>query len=419
MAYLLPILYLLLFYFLIFKVKFFKLEELPGWVPYVVLLLKVIAGVTYYLVHLWMYPIDQQIFFESGKVVYSSIHESWWYYIRLVFGPSGTFLEPEIFKYAYYSNFWSHSGNYSLVRFHALARLFSFGNNLVHVVLMSWLAFMAFVLYYKVLYSIKVFRPLVLVGLLVGLPSLLFWTSSIHKDGLIYFGISICLYFIVKMVDKGVNRSTLFFLFTGIFMVSTVRDYIIILLAPALFVMMITQLFPGRVFRKFIIVYALGAFVVLLITEFNPGFNIYQTISDRQLSFIKEVGGSDFAVRRLYAHPVSIISYFPTALFNSVFRPFPWEVKNIVQMVSCVEVGLLGLLLILALLYRKRPINWHPIIVFFVFYSLTNLLLIGLLLDNSGTLVRYRSVPLSFLTIVLFYMLDFKWIKYKHPTPEE
>ncbi len=413
MEYFLPILYLLLFYFLIFKFKFFKLEELPGWVPYVVFLLKVMAGVTYYLVHVWLYPIDQQIYLDAGQVVFSSVKESWWYYIRLVFGPSGSFLDPEIFKYAYYSNFWSHAGNYSLVRFHALSRLFSFGNNLVHVVFMSWLAFLSFVFYYKVLYSLKAFRPLVIVILLVGLPSLMFWTSGIHKDGLIYFGISVCLYFIVRMLESGIKRSTLLWFFVGILLVSTVRDYIIILLAPALFVLMLTMLFPGRVFRKFLIVYALGGFVVLLITEFHPDFNLYATISDRQLGFINEPGGSDFPVRRLYAHPVSIISYFPTALFNSVFRPFPWEVKNVVQMVSCVEVGLLGLLLILALLYRKNPINWHPVIVFFMFYSLTNLLLIGLLLDNSGTLVRYRSVPLSFLTIVLLYMLDFRWLKYR------
>ncbi len=413
MEYLVPVIYVVLLFVLVNKIKFFRLAELPVWVVNILLGTKMVAALAYYYVHELMYPIDQSNYFRAGKIIHSSLSESWWYYIRLVFGPSGGFLDPAIFEFAYLSNYWSHTGNYSIVRFHAIARLFSFGYDLVHVVLMGFISFIAGVLFYRTLRELKMFRPIVLALLIFCIPSLAFWTAGIHKDGLVYFGISICLYHAYKMTKHRARWSHVFWLGIGILLVTTVRDYLAILLIPAIVMLIFTLLFPKGVFKKFLIAYALGGMIVLIITEVPNDFDIYKTIAHRQWGFLAEPGGSDFEVKKLYPNPVSIVTYFPTAMFNSIFRPLPWEVSNIVQIISFLEVSLLGLLFILAIIYRRHKVKWHPVLVFLLFYSLSNLLLIGLLLDNSGTLVRYRSIAISFLAIILLYFVDFKALQYQ------
>ncbi len=388
--------------------NFFRLEKMPRWLVYALFATKIVAGMAYYYIHNEIYPIDQNRFFNAGEIIHSSIGESIWYYLRLVFGPNANYLDIPIFKYAYYTDYWSHSGNYAMVRFHAFCRLFSMGFYSVHVIFMAFLMLIAGLLFYKVFSKLNLYHPYILLIILFGIPSLVFWTTGIHKDGFIYFGLGICLYNLYEFVEEKAKWYNLFGLVLGVFMISTIRFYLNVLLLPALAMLFYTLLRPEHAFWKFTIVYLVGALVAILLNALIPSINVYEVIVERQSEFIIEGGGSNFEVRHLAPNFFSIVTFIPTALFNASFRPLPWEISSAIQMVSGVEIALVTLVFILGFVYRKPTIKWHPVIVFILFYALSNLLLIGLLVSNSGTLVRYRAIALSLLVLVAFQMIDFR-----------
>ena len=408
MEYLAVSFYIILFIWVISQMRFFRLEKLPNWVVYALFAVKVIGGMAYYYIHNEIYPIDQNSFFLAGEVIHSSLSESLWYYLRLVFGPNGTYLDLPIFKYAYYCNYWTSSGSYTIVRFHAFCHLFSMGYFTVHVIFMAFLMLIASLLFYKVLIKLSLYHPYLLLAILFGIPSLIFWTTGIHKDGFIYVGLGICLYNLYEFVEERAKWYNLFGLFLGIFLISAVRLYLNVLLFPALAMLFYTLLRPENALWKFTFVYIVGAVAMILLNALIPSMNIYEILANRQVEFMSELSGSNFEVRPLEPNLLSIVAFTPIALFNAIFRPLPWEISSLVQMVSGVEIALLSLIFILGFVYRKPTIKWHPVIVFILFYALSNLLLIGMLVSNSGTLVRYRAIALSFLVLVVFQMIDFR-----------
>jgi cell division protein FtsL len=61
---------------------------------------------------------------------------------------------------------------------------------------------------------------------------------------------------------------------------------------------------------------------------------------------------------------------------------------------------------VLSLPKRKTERKVNLISYFIFFYAAINLLLIGLLVSNVGTIVRYRSIALSLLFVVVLQAFD-------------
>ena len=148
-----------------------------------------------------------------------------------------------------------------------------------------------------------------------------------------------------------------------------------------------------------------GSLIFLASLFLRPPFSFHRPIQQTQESFfaLTEIPGTPWTV--LNPGPVSFLKMLPQATANSVLRPYPWEGKNLLQSFSSIDV----LFLIAGVLFfmvspRRRAQVAHPLYWLFLFYGISQMILIGIHGSLSGC---HRPVPLypaAFCCWFCFYM---------------
>jgi hypothetical protein len=95
---------------------------------------------------------------------------------------------------------------------------------------------------------------------------------------------------------------------------------------------------------------------------------------------------------------LSIVGKIPPAVEAGLFRPYIWESKNIVMILSGLEnLFILGITIVVLFSIRRRVlyklIAENPIIMYSLFFSIVFAFMIGLTTSNFGALVRFK-IPL-------------------------
>jgi hypothetical protein len=99
---------------------------------------------------------------------------------------------------------------------------------------------------------------------------------------------------------------------------------------------------------------------------------------------------------------ISFIKKIPQAITLSAIRPYPSDIKHLLSLFAACEINLLLLLFIISLIWRKKTDGQHKaIIYFFLFFSFTLLLSIGFSVNNLGAIVRYRSIILPLIVVLI------------------
>ncbi len=108
---------------------------------------------------------------------------------------------------------------------------------------------------------------------------------------------------------------------------------------------------------------------------------------------------------------VGVITKLPAGIAVTLFRPFLWEVKKPIQLLSSLE-GLAFIILTLMTFHRNgffgtfRLIFSNPNMIFFFSFSMIFAFAVGLSTGNFGTLSRYKIPCMPFfaaLLIILYY----------------
>jgi hypothetical protein len=238
------------------------------------------------------------------------------------------------------------------------------------------------------------------------MPSVLFWTAGLHKDVWVYFGLSILFLGLRKLVLF--KKIAFPEILGGIIIIFFYRYYLFFLIIPALLAIMWSVLIVKRSpLFKFITAYTIF-FCFLLIADLLGVFPIMEILSSRQQDFLSETGNSAIkGALPLEPSVLSLISQLPVATLNVCFRPFIWDCNDLLQYVAAIEIIIFWVFVIVSFPYRKIEKAANPLSYFLFFYAVSNLLLIGLLVSNVGTIVRYRSIALSLLFVVVLQAFDY------------
>jgi len=231
-------------------------------------------------------------------------------------------------------------------------------------------------------------------------PPLLFWTGGIYKEGMVYLGLSCCLLGTYRVAKSNFSIKYFLLIVIGLSLILLFRNYLIILLLPALSLLFYTVKFPKNALLKYTLAYAFGLILLISLTPFSP-VNFYEILAHRQWAFLAESGGSDFGAAQLEPTFASIATAVPSGLVNTLFRPFLWDANGALQIISAIGILLVWVFVLVALIYRRKIWSWHPITLFLLFYALSNLMLIGILVSNSGTMMRYRVIAIHFLVLFI------------------
>ena len=391
------------------KIKFFTRSGLTTPQLIILFLLKVMAGIFYGWIGVYYGNMAQMV------DTWAYHHESLVEYKTLISDPSLFF--SSLFHTTYeegYSNFlvtenswWNDLKGNFFIKVLAVFNLLSFGHYYINLIFYSFITLFGPVALYRVMKDIFPSRkiPVLLATFLV--PSFLYWTSGLHKDGFIFLGFSLVIYHLYFGLKEARFRwYRLVPILLGLLLVLALRNFLIITLLPALLAWILSSKLKFRPLWVFSAIYVV--FIVLFFTGkwLHPSLDFPQAVVIKQQEFLKLGGGSAVFVEHLQPHFISFMTNAPQAFSLSTIRPYPSDVRHLLSLAAAVEIVILLLLFILFLLMRRNGVRLSPFILFCLFFSFSVLLMIGYSVNVLGAIVRYRSIVFPFLVVPMMAMIN-------------
>jgi len=404
---LLLIIYSAIFCILIARTSLFKAKDLTVLFVCIAFFVKAVAGVLYGYLHQYYFIGGDTIdFFNAAEQISSTFFKYPSYYFSSWFWMNPEMPDKSVFYYPEWSFIKKDFGTYLLVHIHAIPQLISFGFYNVHIVFVAALSLLASINFYRALRDTINLPKNFLIFSCFFMPSVLFWTAGLHKDVWIYFGLSLIMLSLRKLILH--QKIALTELLSGIIIIALFRYYLILLIFPALLSIMWSVFNDNKSpLLKFTITYTIFLITFLLL-EILSVYPILELISARQQEFLSETGNSGIPeAEALKPNLLSMLIQFPNAIINVCFRPFLWDCNDVLQYVAALETIVFWFFVIVSLPLRRTEKAANPMSYFLFFYSVSNLLLIGMLVCNVGTIVRYRSIAFSMLFVVVLQAFDY------------
>lgn len=393
---LLVIFYSAVFSLIISRVRFFYNYRLSRNFLIFIFLLKVVAGITYTAA--FKEGDTGKYFYDADAIIFPTLLKNPLQYFYLTFGMNGGGI-PEFIKPAVQAmGYWGDTSAYMVVRFNALVRIFSFGNFYVHAVFMAFLSLLGLVWLYKAcVKAIGATRFTTFAIFLI--PSVVFWGSGVHKEGLLLFSLGLFFYGCVRL-SRAFNIKNLLLFAAGAFFTFLVRDFVFLLLFPGIFAFFISAQDASRAKWLFPIIYLLFFTAGCVLPVFN-GNNFLEIVASQQNQFLAiNEGNTQIDVLSFAPTLSSLFTNLPVALKNSVAGPFLISPDSISHLTVMAENSVLFLAFFLTLFWNGKPKS-NALSLWFLIFALNLLVLIGYIVPNVGAIVRYRSLTLPFLFLWL------------------
>ncbi len=304
-------------------------------------------------------------------------------------------------------SYWNDLKGNVFIKVLSVFNILSFGNYYVNVIFYSFVSLFGPVAIFRVMKDVFPGKKQILSLAAFLVPSFLYWASGIHKEGLIFTGISLIIYVIYfSTKEKKINATRIICLLIGLLLIISLRNFIIVVLVPALFAWLLAIRWPKKSLAIFGSLYLV--FILLFFTAryINPRFDFPQAVVSKQQEFLKLVGHSTIPIRQLKPTALSFLINTPQAINLSTIRPYPSDVRHILSLAAAIEINVLLLMFVLFLFFRTSSINSKPLIYFCIFFSFSLLLAIGFSVNNLGAIVRYRSVIIPLLVIPMAAQID-------------
>ncbi len=410
MEYLLFVVYLVLFAWLVTRVRFFTHTGLSNPQLIIIFLLKVMAGIFYGWIGLYYGGLAQMQdtwgFHASGIQEYhllSSNPEE--YFTNLFRDP----YEGGIMKF-FESNdsYWNDLKGNALIKLFSVFNIFSFGFYYVNVIFNAFLTLFGAIAIFRVMNDAFPGRKMTILMATFLVPSFLYWTSGLHKEGLIFTAISLVVYSIYfSSKDKRWGYKRILMLVTGLLMLLVLRNFVLVIILPAILAWMLAIKWPRYGLAIFSGIYLVFGIMFFTARYMHPRFDFPQAVVNKQQEFIQLKGGnSSIPIKELEPTVVSFIKNTPQAINLSTIRPYPSDVRHILSLAAAIEINLLLLSFLIFIIWHKNGLRSRNLILFCIFFSFSVLLAIGFSVNNLGAIVRYRSIIIPMLVVPMLASTD-------------
>jgi hypothetical protein len=323
---------------------------------------------------------------------------------------------------------WNGNLNWSTGRFMNLTAILNF------LCFDSYLALMLFFFYFsytgllRLIMAFKIIYPDLdkrFSYLIFILPTLHFYGAIVLKDTLIIGCLGWLLYCLTMLLFNGKKKLLYFIIILSCcYLIAIVRNFILfsfLLTLPLLtlfYSIRVLVTSKTRTLKKilphFYILFIISAIYFIgkssIMSEFSD--YILEAILEQQRGYelLGDEGGStisfDVSSRDIESLGM-LLKLAPQAFINGIFRPFPWDSKNIFTLLLSFETFTLFIWLIFLIIKKKviyfftEIINDNYLLACFLFVIIYGML-VGLTTLNLGTIVRYRIPLLPFLLILLY-----------------
>lgn len=398
--------YLVVLVLLIRRWSFFRNSGIGPVFLVVIFLVKCAAAILYGVYHFQVIGITDTFYlFEDGLHIARHGESNLANYLELVFGKSGGAI-PEHLHEALLPTWglWGDTSSYTVVRFHALASVLSFGSYNVHAVFMAFLSLVGLTALYRFLMAHAGAKPKPTAAIVLGLPSVVFYGSGLHKEGLVIFCIGLVLWSYYRVLRK--EWWALLPLVFCVLLMFMLRSFYLAALLPVLFAYGWLARFPRFALVKYTTVF-LGFWAALFSAHMITDFNLAVELTEKQHEFsVLKSADSDIAVRQLDGTFLSVAAATPKALINVMTKPWPPEIGKMLQVPYALEQLFILLLVIVAVVFLKPTGQLVRPALLFLFFSLSAFTIIGLIVPNFGAISRYKAPALLCFAAGLAMLID-------------
>jgi len=400
LACLLFVLYVCFFCWLVVRVPFVKKSGISRNVILGLFLLKLLAGVAIGWISLHLY--------SSGNDYWDVNREGWKEYQLLWSNPHEYFTN--IFTSGYdkgyaglfdsFQSFWNDLRNNVLIKLISVTDLFSRGNYYINSLFFNFFGFMGHMALYRVFIQLYKKQQLaVIIGCFL-LPSMLYFTSGVQKDNLVFTALGFLCYAVFRSLQNGFTFKRVLIIIGSLCLLFLIRSFVCILLVPALAAWIIaakTKLRPAYIFAT---VYVIAGLIFFNFNTVFPAVQPLHTVIQKQADYFTLPSNAVTNIRLDTLRPAfgSFAMNAPQAFNHSFLRPYINEVPAVTLIPFSIEIFIYELLLLLLIFFKRRDgIKTQPFTLFCLFFTITIYLFIGYIVPNLGAIVRYRSIYLPLL----------------------
>jgi hypothetical protein len=362
---------------------------------------------------------------HGSRIIWEAFMDSPTTGIRMIF--SGGEHSPEFFNYSNRIYFFTDDSSFFVIRVAAILDLFTFGTYSATALFFAFFSFLGSWFLFSTFY--KRF-PQIHFWLAIGclfIPSVFFWGSGILKDTLVIGGLGFITWLLDELfIEKRVSILKIIFLMLLLWSVFSLKKFILQAYIPAAIVWIYlsnVNRLHSFVLRVLILPFAIVmSFVGAYYSAVKIGENDARYAIEN-LAATSRITARDirYQTGRLAGSGYELSEYFdgtlgntlrlaPQAINVTLFRPYLWEVKNPLMLMSALEsLSLLLLTLFIALRKGYGAITkiLNPEVAFTLTFSIVYAFAVGVSTYNFGTLARYKIpiLPFFFVGLVILYDL--------------
>jgi hypothetical protein len=405
------LIYLAFFIWAVNQITFFKKSRLTRFWLTFFFLLKLAAGIAYGIFHTTLpnYPENA----DTWKFFYDSLDQK----KLLLQHPIDFFLElfesPYEKKFHHFfsirNSFWNDLRHVYMVKLVAMMNLFSGSRYYVNVIFYEFLTFFGVVGFIRVMKDIFKGKLAIIAGTTFLIPSFVFWTSGIHKDGIVFTVISLISFHLYFYFKGERSRKSVLYAALLLLILFPLRNYVVLALIPAITAWAWSFRIKNFKWLPFVLVALTGSLVFFSTKYINPKIDLPISVVLRNKEFTALGGNSVLPNPALKPNFWSFIINAPNALNHTLARPYLNEVVSYTYFFSAIEIIFFWLIVFIWFFkYNENPYR-HQVVMFLMMTSFTVLLLTGYIVPQIGAIVRYRSVYLPFIIVPI--MCSIRWKK--------
>ncbi len=266
------------------------------------------------------------------------------------------------------------------------------------------------------------------------IPSVFFWGSGILKDTYSLSAVGFYTYAFYKfLILKDKKIKYLLLLLTSALIIILIKPYIFFALAPGSIIWNYFYKIKSiknpllRVMSIPIILVLIGTIVTLglqffgkYLGEYNLDNVLVKAVKTQQDLIRSQYGGNNYDIGEFEPTLNGISSKIPAALNMALFRPFIWDARNPVMLISGLEnLFMLGFSIFIVIKVKFttliKSLFSHPLLIFSFLFALFFAFSVGLTTANYGALVRLKipCIPFYLSSLFILYHLNRQSFKRK------
>lgn len=388
--------------------------------------IKLLGAIAFCLVYTLYYSGgDSTGYYNEGEVINALFYKDPRAYFEVLF------MGPTIQNYGYfddntgYMDLHTWLGDHSAIFIARLVSVLCFVSNgfVATTILLSTICYSGVWRLFKLycLYFPNIQKQLAIAVLFI--PSVVFWGSGLLKDTVTLSAVGWYSYcFHRLLVKKEYSITNILGIFISAYLLIALKPYILFALLPGSMIWLSYEKISktrNKAIRTIIapalIVAGLaGGFYALSSLGDVLGVYALENVLDRAVVVQQDLkssyyGGNSFDIGDFDASVGGVLSKAHLAINAALFRPYLWEVRNPLMLLTAIESSYI-FLLTFGLLWRLKFLGFfrfiweNPLLLFSVLFSLFFAFSVGLSTPNFGALSRLKIPCLPFFVASLFVL---------------